>query len=151
MESVISKWAPTLLAGIISFFTAWFLKSIERDKYYKDKRLERADQTISNFSVYIENWKKLISIAKLAKDRELTENEQKRLERYISERDAAKHQLSSQLATLSLYFDKDVIDIAKQFRAWDQEQSIKRLDELPDYSEWEGWLNYLSVLLRKHI
>lgn len=151
MEILLSKWAPTLLAGFISFFTAWLLKSIERNRYYKDKRVERADQTISNFSVYIENWKKLISISKLATKRELTENEQKRLERYISERDTAKHALSSHLATLSLYFDSDVIGVAKHFRDWDQEQSVKRINELPDISEWEEWLVSLSTYLKKHI
>ena len=151
MDILLNKWTPALLAGLISFATAWFFKSLERNKYYKDKRIERADQTISHFAVYIEYWRKLMLIAELAADRELTENEAKRLERYVAERDEAKQELTACLATLSLYFGSDVINVSKQFSDWDKEQASKRLDELPDISEWEDRLQRLSLSLKRHV
>ncbi len=151
MELLFNEWTPVLLAGLVSFATAWFFKSLERNKYYKDKRIERADQTISHFSVYIEYWRKLMLIAELAANRELTDNEAKRLERYVSERDEAKQELTACLATLSLYFGSDVIKVAKQFSDWDKDQASKRLDELPDISEWEDRLQRLSLILKRHV
>lgn len=151
MELLLNEWTPVFLAGLVSFATAWFFKSLERNKYYKDKRIERADQTISHFSVYIEYWRKLMLIAELAANRELSDNEAKRLERYVAERDEAKQELTACLATLSLYFGSDVIKVAKQFSDWDKEQAAKRLDELPDISEWEDCLQRLSLILKRHV
>ena len=145
----LNKWAPALIAGLISFSIAWIMKSVERSRYFKDKRIDKANHVISNFSCYIENWRKLRFIAQLMTERELTEEEEERLNRYVSSRDDAKHELISSLNTLSLFFSDKVIIEARAFQAWDSAQSIKRLDELPTISEWENWLYRLSEILKK--
>ena len=147
----LNRWAPVLLAGLISFTTAWIMKSVERSRHFKDKRVDRADQVISDLSCYIENWRKLRFIAQLKAERELTEEEQARLNRYVSNRDEAKHELISSLNTLQLFFPDNVVLEARAFQKWDSDQSIKRLDELPEMSEWEHWLKRLSVILKKNI
>ena len=150
-EIFLNKWTPTLLAGAISFIAAWVFKNIERSRYFKDKRIERASETISYLSDYIENWRKLMSISTLARQRELSDPEKKRLERYVSNRDDAKQNLSSCINTLALFFNKNVVFQARQFSSWDYEQSTKRFDDLPPIQEWEEWLDKLSNTLRKNI
>lgn len=150
-ELFLSKWMPTLLAGAISFLAAWIFKSLESSRYYKDKRIERADLTISYLSDYIENWRKLISISTLRKQRKLTETEKKRLERYILKRDEAKQSLTSSINTLTLYFNKKVVLEVRKFRSWDSQQSTKRLDDLPPIQEWEKWGDRLSDIFRRNI
>ena len=68
-----------MLAGSISFLAAWGIKSLEHTKAYREKKVERADETISQFSIYIESWRRLMVIASLASTRSLSKEEQERL------------------------------------------------------------------------
>jgi len=143
--------SATLAAGLLSFTTAWTIKGFEHTRSYREKRVSRADETVSTLSIYIESWRKVIEISKLAADRDLTSDECHRLERYIAERDGAKHRLSSCIATLPLYFDGRVVMVGRAFREWDRQQSTKRLHELPAIIEWEQWLDRVSVALKSHL
>ena len=141
----------TIAAGLVSFVTAWAIKGIEHTKSYREKRVSRADETVSNLSIYIESWRKVMLISSLGQGRDLVSEECQRLERYITERDNAKHKLTACLATLPLYFDKKVVAISRSFREWDRQQSAKRLHELPQIDEWEFWLERISFELRSHL
>ena len=140
-----------MLAGSISFLAAWGIKSLEHTKAYREKKVERADETISQFSIYIESWRRLMVIASLASTRSLSKEEQERLERYVLERDMAKHRLSSSIAVLPLYFPHNVASLGRAFRDWDRQQGSKRLNELPHITDWEVWLERLSCLLKSNI
>lgn len=150
-ENLSDKLIPVILTGVVSFIFAWILRGIDRNRSFKDKRIEHAESTIVHFSKYVENWRKLITIAKLQLERELTTDEKDRMREYIRQRDDARNSLISNINTLPLFFEEVVVNKFKMFKKWDKEQSAKRLDELPTVEEWEEWLNCLAELLRKHI
>jgi len=147
----VADLSVTLVAGLISFMTAWTVKGFEHSRTYREKRVLRADETVSSLSIYIESWRRVIHISRLGRERDLSGEECQRLERYISERDSAKHRLSSCIATLPLYFNDSVVLIGRKFREWDRQQSTKRLHELPDIKDWEGWLERISIALKRHL
>jgi hypothetical protein len=145
------KLVTAVVAGVISFAAAWILRGIDRNRAFKDKKIEHAEATITHFSHYIESWRRLINIAQLQSRRTLSEAEKERMERYVLERDESKHSLVSQISTLPLFFDTTVIKECELFKKWDSEQSTKRLNELPNIEEWERWQQKLSKVLQKHI
>lgn len=148
---LVAKIIIAIIAGGLSFGAAWILRGVDRSRAFKDKRIEHAESTITNFSQYIESWKRLITIATLQIERELSDEEKERMERYIKARDDSKHFLIAQISTLPLFFDFRVVSEFDKFKKWDNDQSVKRLNELPDIEEWEKWLRTLSVLLQKYI
>lgn len=147
----IGDFNKELVVVVLSFTAAWILRGIDRNRSFKDKRIEHAESTIIHLSKYIESWRRLIAIAMLQSARELTGEEKDRMVRYINQRDDAKNSLVSNINTLPLFFEDSVVNRFRTFKKWDGEQSTKRLSELPNIEEWEEWLRHLSEILRKHI
>lgn len=145
------NWIAPLLAAFISFVFAWLIRGVDRDQRFRDKRLDHSQQTISHLSHYIENWRRLIAIAKLGQKKALTEDENSRLARYVSDRDDAKSKLVSCINMMPLFFTDEVTAEFDAFRKWDAKQSERRINELPDIREWEFWSRKLCTLLRRHI
>ncbi len=109
--------------------TQWYpLSTPDKNRAFKDKRIEHAESTIINFSQYIESWKRLITIATLKIDRKLSKEEHDRMERYINARDDSKHLLIAQISTLPLFFDFRVISEFEKLPKWNKEQSTKIIE-----------------------
>ncbi len=150
-EGLTDKLIAAIVAGVLSFAFAWVLRGIDRNKSFKDKRIEHAQSTIIHLSQYIESWRRLIAIASLQINRELTEDENDRMCSYVTQRDGAKISLISNINTLPLFFNKKVVEEFYAFKEWDAGHSTKRLNELPVIDEWDNWLSRLSEVLHNHI
>ena len=150
-DGLSEKLIAAAVTGALSFAFAWVLRGIDRNRSFKDKRVEHALSTIAHMSNYIESWRRLIAIACLQESRKLNKEEDKRMAGYITQRDEAKNILISNINTLPLFFKQPVVDEFSTFKKWDGSHSTKRLSELPSIKEWDEWLLKLSRILRSHI
>ena len=128
-----------------------FLKNQLGNKGYREERMNRALEVITQLSHYIDNWRRLRTIARLASSRSLDESEQSRMKRYIDNRDVAREQLIANINIMPFFFEEEVTTEFQSFKQWDTQQSSKRLEELPEIEDWDKWLRDLSSLLRRNI
>jgi hypothetical protein len=145
------KLIAAIVAGVLLFAFAWVLRGIDRNKSFKDKKIEHALPTVIHLSQYIESWRRLIAIASLQTNRKLTEDENDRMCRYVTQRDEAKISLISKINTLPLFFNKKLVDEFYAVKEWDANLSTKRRNKLPIIDEWVNWLFRLSEVLHNHI
>ena len=151
MFDLVEKWSVALIAGLVSFLAAWVLRGIDRNRYFKEQKVEHAKETITQLSFYIENWRRLMIISKLSLSRDLSEAEESRRDRYVENRDKARELLIANINMMPLFFEKKVFDQFHNFKRWDVEQSAKKIGDLPKIEDWEKWLLNLSDLLKRHI
>jgi len=95
----------------------------------------------------------LISLKRYVTDqnREPTDIENRRFLSYVKGRDEARIELFSAFNRLDLYFSSGAIKDVNRFRKWDQKQTVKTIDSLPDIEEWQNYSQRILSNLRKEI
>ena len=121
--------------------------AIDTNRYFLEKQVGVANEISASFSIYIENWRRLIEFRKFLDAQSVTptDEEQKRLFAIAAARDAARDRLLAALDATNLFFEVRVSDVAFSFRVWDETQATKDIHQLPEVKEWQ--LRSRQVLL----
>jgi hypothetical protein len=141
---IIRHWGPPLITIVLGGLFASILFPRWQDAYTRSRaasqhRIDLTEQIASAFTSYITAWRRLIAIAELGAERELSQAESDRLNGFVAERNEARDDLLDLCARGQLYFSDGACDSISEFVAWDEDQSTKRLNELPDIEEWRSW------------
>lgn len=89
------------------------------------------------------------SVAK--ESRSPTQEEVDQLLTFAANRNSSRDSLFSALDAMQLYFGEAPANLGVQFRAWDEEQSLKRSSELPRISTWQQRERTLLNAMREEL
>ena len=134
-------WIPSIITVALGFLTGVYMTregylSAEKQLYLK-QRVTQGEAVAIHFDEYIENWRRLIQISEYEKQEgHLDMNGVSRKNSYVNARSNARDKLFGALSALELYFGPKVLQEVGEFRKWDDNQTGKRLGELPPLVEW---------------
>lgn len=155
-DLMIEHWVPTLVTGlfgiIIGLSVTLFKAEVSDNRFFLEKQSSTADNVASEFSIYVENWRRIIKLKQyvIESKRNPKKQEIQRLRVYVAHRDKARDKLFSALDSLSLYFDESTSNIASDFKKWDELQSTKTVADLPNLSEWKQiQMNILKAMKKE--
>ena len=134
---------PAIMTGVIGVLSgltlATYNQSASQNRFFLEKQVNVADAIAQNFSVYIENFRRIVILRRMwiAEKRDPTEDEQKVFRAAVDMRNIARDRLFSALDASSIYFDDTLSKLANNFREWDETQAVKTIEQLPEISEWQ--------------
>lgn len=159
-ESIIKQWGPPVLGAMIGSIGGVGLSSynsnISKNRFFLEKRVIVADNIATEFSKYILNYKKLINYHNNFDERKSKKNyptneEREAFFKTITNRDNSKLALFSYLDTARLYYSDKTSDLIASYQAWDDGQSTRTVENLPDINEWRTWQNKILRCLHEEI
>ena len=154
---VSEHWIPSLITGVfgivVGLSVSFFNAEISENRYFLEKQSSTADLVAEHFSKYTENWKRIIHLKTYVQfqQRKPTEQEKELLKRYVLARDSAKDSLFIALDSLHLYFKKETSDLSLQFRDWDEQQSRKKIQNLPPIKDWQLKGHEILLSMRREL
>lgn len=124
--------------------------SFLRRKALTERRSALGEDIVALMNAYVVSWRRLIEAASFGSQTDaLSAAEQAAQEKQITtlagKRSDARDALMAALSRFQLYCraaDRSEIDA---FITWDESQSQKRLNELPDIKEWRKWEDQLRA------
>ena len=134
---VVEHWVPALITGvaglIVGLSITLFEANVSDNRFFLEKQAATADRVALEFSTYVANWRRIITLKKYVAEnnRKPSSQEVEQLKTFVFARNMARDRLMSALDALHLYFEHDTSHIAAQFREWDEQQSTKTTSELP--------------------
>lgn len=102
-------------------------------------------------TAYINVWHRLRSIAELELERSLTEEEFERKKGFVASRTEARDTLNDTLCSLEVYFSKETAATVEEFTRWDEDNTVRRVTELPPRSEFTVWRRRLLYKVQSEI
>jgi len=153
-------WIPSVLTGLIGFFGGLSLPLLQdvlaTDRFFLEQRVRAADTVGNEFSRYVENWRRLVAMKKYLTDKgkrkeKLNDEEVERFRELAAVRSEARDKLFSALNLLHLYYGDRVTRIVAEFKAWDEAQATKEIDQLPRITEWQAHQIRLLTAIREEI
>ena len=156
-ELIIEHWVPALVTGvfglIVGLSVTFFESEVSDNRFFLEKQTATADRVALNFSVYVENWRRIIKLKEYVKTtkKSPTESQIVQLKRYVEKRDLARDKLFSALDALYLYFEEKTSNLAVEFRLWDESQSTKITSELANIAEWQKKERAILLSMRKEL
>ncbi|UWQ17086.1 hypothetical protein [Jannaschia sp. M317] len=153
---VLSRWLPGLITVVAGGYMASILfpklqRSALRASQVEEKKIEIAEQIVQGFNRYIVSWRRLIQISNLETMRALTTEEQDRKMGFVTERNARRDDLLDKLKLCQLYFCETSCSEIERFVAWDEGQSTKPLEDLPDLEDWRRHERTITGLIKNEI
>ena len=154
---ITEHWIPPLIIGIfglvVGLLVSFFDADISENRYFLEKQATTADRVALQFSQYVENWRRIVSLKDhvATEKRNPTGHELGQLKKYVTARDTARDKLFSALDSLYLYFEKETSDLSSSFRAWDEQQSTKLAKDLPETKEWQEKGREILLSMRKEL
>ena len=118
-----------------------------------EKQAKTADDIAVEFSVYVENWGRLIRLRKEFDSRKdaPSNEERENFKKVVFARSDARDKLFSALDSMHLYYGQSASELALQFKSWDVQQAHLTIDKLPSVDEWRNWQIKILRQLRKEI
>jgi hypothetical protein len=144
----------TAVLGLVSGLAiASFNNSAIDTRFYREKQAVVADGIARNFAVYIENYGRMVKMRRHWADRrrEPTEEEKLVFKTAVEQRNTARDALCSAFEASGLYFDEDLNALNRAFREWDEKQSTKTFDQLPEMTEWQKHRGLIVSALRDQL
>ncbi|MGB3408005.1 MAG: hypothetical protein WBA67_10965 [Jannaschia sp.] len=153
---VLSRWLPGLITVVAGGYVASILfprlqRSAQRAGQVEEKRIEIAEQIVQSFNRYIVSWRRLIQISGLETVRALTPEETDRKINFVTERNARRDDLLDKLKLCQLYFCDTTCGEIDRFVVWDEGQSTKSLEALPNLEEWRRHERAITRLIKNEI
>lgn len=153
---VLNRWLPGLITVVAGGYMASILfpklqRSSQRVTQIEEKKIEIAEQIVQCFNRYIVSWRRLIQISQLETDRDLTDQEAERKMGFVSERNERRDALMDKLKLCELYFCSSTCSEIQRFVAWDEGQSNKPLEELPELLAWRRHEKTIVGLIKNEI
>jgi hypothetical protein len=147
-------WVPPIITIVLSGLFASILLPRWQSKYAKtralaENRLRLSEELSVSFQLYIDAWRRLRQITELEAVRQLKESEADRKRRFVEARQLYRDRLSESCMRARFYFTDQASDEISKFLEWDEMQSAKRLDDLPDLKEWGQWRDRVISALRR--
>ena len=149
-------WIPPLITAIVgalcvSVVLPRYQADFENHRAGHQRQLQLMEQTEEYFTVYLNNWARLLEFAKLESSRSLNADEEDRMKNAIKGRNDAKDKLIPTLNIAKLYFGPDVQGHIYKFRRFDDSKRAARLNELPPLSEWEEHQEDIIRAMKKEV
>ena len=147
-------WTKSIFTAIIGLLSGMMLASYDADisdnRFFLEKQAKSADQVANEFSRYVVNWGRVITLKNhvTSEKRPPTAEENSRFTSSLLARNDAREKLFAAFDLLSLYFSPDSIAMVDAFRDWDQEQSMKTIEHLPNLDEWRRYERNILAELR---
>lgn len=160
---------PTILiviGGILAnhFYPRWQARQ-SRINAQDARRYELYEDILAQMSLYITNWRRLIEIAEFEVElrreegSDTSQGDQKvlanriqelksRKEQIVLHRGDARDRMLDSIARLKIYASHEACDVLDDFCSWDEEQSKKRLNDLPSISSWRDWESRVIAAIR---
>ena len=153
---MIRHWGPSIITIVVGGICASILfprwqAQYNRAKALGERKVALLEDIAVQFTLYIAAWRRLISIAKLERDRDLTEREMTRKDQFVQQRGETRDELLQALAKAKIYFSRQSRHQIDDFVLWDQMLGSKTLEELPPIEEWRIWEERISKCLRYEI
>lgn len=153
---MIRHWGPTIITIVLGGLCASILFPRWQEQYNRAKamgehKVALLEDIAVQFTLYIAAWRRLISIAELEQNRDLTPREMDRKDRYVSQRGEARDALLQGMAKAKIYFSRNSRLRIDDFILWDQMLGTKPLKDLPHLEEWRNWEEKISQCLRYEI
>lgn len=133
--------------------------SFLRRKATTERRSMLGEDIVALMNAYVVSWRRLIESASFlaaqpdepATPTQETERQQKQdqVQSFAEKRSEARDLLMSALSRFMLYCRKSDRDQIESFMTWDESQSKKRLNELPDIKEWREWEDDIRATISK--
>ncbi|WP_162652902.1 hypothetical protein [Lentilitoribacter sp. Alg239-R112] len=149
---VLNRWLPGVITVVVGGYVASILfpklqQNAQRNTQVREKRTEIAEEIVQYFNRYIISWRRLIQIAKLEEVRELSDDEVKRKNGFVLERNERRDLLFDKLKLCQLYFCDRTCSEIQNFVSWDEKQSSRPLEELPDLEVWRTYeVNIIGLI-----
>ncbi|MEL6266442.1 MAG: hypothetical protein AAFR52_12470 [Pseudomonadota bacterium] len=149
----LTNWGPTVFTVGVGGYLASVLfprwqSGYQMTKQRTARKIEIAESVARNLEGYIIAWRRLIAISKLERERPLDEVEQARKAGFVTERNDLRDALFADLNVCGLYFSPPVTRLVHDFCDWDEENAVRRLDELPGIEEWRAWERRILEAMR---
>lgn len=144
LMKLLTSWGPPVITVIIGgalaslLFPRWQNRAAQA-KTFNERRFALMEEIADLFPRYIASWRRLMQISTLEQTRPLDEAETKRKMDFVAQRSEARDALCSALNRGQIYFSEDTWGIIQSFLIWDEGNTAKRLEDLPDVSEWRSW------------
>lgn len=154
MIELIKSLGPSLITvSLTAVFASYFIprwqeRSINR-KLVAEKRLKAIETTADSFVRYVLAWRRLIQYAEAIGPGKPTEEQAEKRLAFALERNGHKENLFAALHQSVAYFDRDTFRLFEEFIEWDEAQSIKTLDELPDIAAWWEWQSRIITRMKR--
>jgi hypothetical protein len=150
LEFIVSPALTAILGLIAGLLLAQFNANESTNKYFLEKQAKTADDIAVEFSIYVENWGRLMRIRKefdLKKD-EPSQEERENFKKIVFARSDARDKLFSALDSVLLYYDQPTSELVLQFKSWDDKQAYLTIDKLPSVDKWRDW--QINILRQLH-
>ncbi|MDO8282337.1 MAG: hypothetical protein Q7U10_06910 [Thermodesulfovibrionia bacterium] len=150
LEHIVSPAMTAVLGLIAGLFIAQFNSVVSTNRFFLEKQAKAADDVAVEFSIYVENWNRLIILRKqfdLRKDAPSSE-ERENFKRVVFARSDARDKLFSALDLMHLYYSQPASEMALQFKSWDAQQAELTVEKLPSVNEWRNW--QIKILRQLH-
>lgn len=153
---VLNRWLPGLITVVAGGYMASILfpklqRSSQRVTQIEEKKIEIAEEIVQCFNRYIVSWRRLMQISQLETTRDLTEDETERKMGFVLERNERRDGLMDKLKLCELYFCSSTCGEIQRFVEWDERQSNKALDDLPDVQAWRTHEKTIVGLIKNEI
>lgn len=125
--------------------------SWQEAKYLLEKRRELAEQIVLSFGAYITGWRRLRVLASKEMSSGLTEIEKARKEEALGDRRDARDRLFGSLRLARIFFDTKTVQAINEFTSWDEMQTSKKLEELPELQEWRYYERKIFDQIKREI
>lgn len=155
---LMTSWGPpviTLLVGgvLANLLYPRWQERAARNRTFNERRFAIMEEIADLFPPYVAAWRRLVQISELERTRPLSDAESERKMLFVSQRTEARDALCSALSRSQIYFSDKSWDTICSFLEWDEANSAKRLEELPEISEWRYWqdeiIRQLKLLERR--
>ena len=117
----------------------------------EEKKVEIAEKVVQYFGRYIMAWRRLIQISALERARTLSDDEKNRKKEFVEDRKEMRDLLNDQLRLCQLYYCSSTCLEIEKFVSWDDEQTTKRLEDLPGIEKWSEYEDLILGRLRNEI
>lgn len=153
---VLSRWLPGLITVVAGGYMASILfpklqRNSQRITQIEEKKIAIAEEIVQCFNRYIVSWRRLIQISKLETERALSDDEADRKIGFVVERNERRDALLDKLKLCQLYFCDSTCGEIARFVDWDERQSSKSLEELPELTAWRQHENTIVGLIKDEI
>lgn len=153
---LLSNWGPPIVTIFVggafaSLLVPRWQARWNRDRATEERRIALYEAISEHFSMYVTAWRRLLQIARLERERNLSELERARKEDYLRSRTDARDSLICEFAKARIYFSRNSGDAIAKFVHWDEKNGSKNFGDLPDIEEWREWEDLIVENLRQDL